>query len=62
MSNENNELFKRQAKLLDRIKDAVGLSVGTSGFKRYTTGTYTNLTWHSLVDGCCELNEIRILT
>jgi hypothetical protein len=49
MSNENNELFKKQVKLLDRIKDAVGLTAGTSGFKRYTTGTYTNLTWHALV-------------
>ena len=46
---ENNDLFRKQTKLLDRIKDAVGLSVGTSGFKRYTTGTYTNLAWNALV-------------
>ena len=46
---ENNDLFRKQTKLLDRIKDAIGLSVGTSGFKRYTTGTHTNLTWNALV-------------
>jgi len=49
MGMENNDLFRKQTKLLDRIKDAIGLSVGTSGFKRYTTGTYTNLNWNALV-------------
>lgn len=49
MGMENNDLLRKEVKLLERIKDAVGLSAGTSGFKRYTTGTYTDLKWQCLV-------------
>ena len=49
MGMENNDLLREQAKRLRRIQDSTSLAVGTSGFKRYGTGTVTGVKHEALV-------------
>jgi hypothetical protein len=49
MGMENNDLFREQNKRLRRIQDSTSLAVGTSGFKRYGSGTVTGVRHEALV-------------
>jgi hypothetical protein len=49
MGMENNDLFREQNKRLRRIQDSTSLAVGTSGFKRYGSGTVSGVKHEALV-------------